>query len=104
MGYAETTRNNVLALADEFERLTGKSYAWVSQNCYGNGTFLREFKARRRSVSVDQLDSFLYKLAKHWPIEHLNNWPDMPDLHFTRENLLSHRHIFKRKSATNRGK
>jgi len=93
--FAEICRKNILALAEAYAEAVDTGLPTVSMRAYGNGTFLREFAARRRSISVDAYGNMLVKIHNIWP----DNvpWPDLEPIYFTRENVVKRRHVLERK-------
>ena len=101
--FTEVCRKNILALAEAYgEVMGGHSLSWVSNHIYGNGTFFREFAARRCSISVDRYGEMLGEIAAKWPIDKIKDWPDLRPLYFTRESLLQQRHIIRGEKVPNR--
>ncbi len=96
--FTEICRKNILILADVYATETGLSPTKVSATIYGNGTFFRELRARRRSVSVEQFGKMLAKFATLWPDG--TAWPDLQTIHFSRENLLQQRFVTTPKVPT----
>ena len=101
--FTDVCRKNILALAEAYgEVMGGHSLSWVSNHIYGNGTFFREFAARRCSISVDRYGEMLGEIAAKWPIDKIKDWPDLRPLYFTRESLLQQRHIIRGEKVPNR--
>jgi hypothetical protein len=92
--FNEVCRRNVLTLANEYERATGRGPTVISMNFYGNGTFFRELYQRKRSISVERLGHMLAEFARCWPEG--APWPELEPIYFTRENMLQQRYAKNR--------
>ncbi len=89
--FSEVSRRNILRLAEAYGAATGRSLNSLSLRFYSNGTFFRELKARRRSVSVDKMGEILADFANSWPKG--VPWPDLEPIYFSKENLTQQRFV-----------
>lgn len=70
---APTLRQNLLTIVAAYAKARNVSLSTVSGRFYGKSIFLRDFKARRCSISIDQYDKFITAIQADWPDD--TPWP-----------------------------
>jgi hypothetical protein len=66
--FTKLVRANLLAIARAYRRATGKSWAQVSKEFYGNGTFFQQLQAgKRKGLSTQSVDRMRDKFDAKWP-------------------------------------
>lgn len=60
-------REHLLTLADCYAKATKRSISAVSNEIYGNGLFLDDFRGGKRSVSLRLYDDMLSAIEQGWP-------------------------------------
>lgn len=95
---ADVCRRNLRKLVETYVKYTGRGEAILSMETYGNGTFIREFGARRRSISVDSYDNMLARYDDLFARSGVP-WPELETIHFNREQLRQKGNISKRKPS-----
>jgi hypothetical protein len=65
--FEELIRKNLLTVVNDYRKVTGKSTTSISKEFYGRGDFLREFQAKRHTISIDRLGAMLRKFDEEWP-------------------------------------
>lgn len=73
--FAQTCRDNLLALASAYAKARGIQLDSVSKRFYGNRAFLRDLKAKTVTVSIDKFDAVVAKLLAAWPEN--AEWPTL---------------------------
>lgn len=64
---ARACRENLLAIAVAYARAMGVTLEHVSKKFYGNRDFLRDFRQRDVSMSLDKFDEMIAAFSKAWP-------------------------------------
>ncbi len=84
--FTKLVRANLLAIVRAYCRATGKSWAQVSKDFYGNGTFFQQLKAgNRKAPSTTSVDKILDQFRDKWPEN--AKWPHIKPIIMSREKL-----------------
>ena len=67
MNFTEDCYHNLFLLIEAYGEATGQSETTLSAKLYGNGTFFRLLRAKKRTVSIDKLGAMLVELVDNWP-------------------------------------
>lgn len=79
---ARIVRDNLLAIAGEYRRATGKSLTSVSKEFYGNADFFVQLRRGQHSISVKKLDEMIEGFRRAWPPR--TAWPVTRSIHMGR--------------------
>ena len=82
----EVVTENLLAIVAAYRSATGKTEEKVSVEFYGRSDFLRDLRAGKRSISVQQLDVVLKKFRRRWPRD--AQWPFVRPVWMTRKPMV----------------
>jgi hypothetical protein len=92
--YGEVVRWNFINLVRAYAEARGISITGVSNEHYGNGVFLREFIAGKKTTSIDRLGEMLADIAATWPPD--TPWPsELLNQPWTRQSLLARKEILR---------
>lgn len=69
----QVIRENLIAIADAYQKATGESDATVSKKFYGRGDFYKKLKAGICRISTRQVDAVKAKFSAKWPPK--TAWP-----------------------------
>ena len=73
--FAQTIRDNLLAIAQTFCEATGWSMASVSKEFLGRSDLLRKIKQGERDPGCTQIDKILDRFGEEWPPG--TPWPEI---------------------------